>query len=222
LSKHTLAFSTTPQIYSGATMQITNDAIILKKMRLLRRLNRQEAALLFNCSHNLIEKLENGRGRLSIDKFRDFQQKYGFSDNEIEELRAGKIEAPTDANSIRKKITTDKRLNKRFRHRRITRECKVLKELRLRINLDQTKASLKCGFGKNNIGFIENGRITLTEDKIRHIVESYGFTMELYYQLLKVTPLPHELREDCQSLINKLDENKLRIIMPMLQSMATN
>jgi transcriptional regulator with XRE-family HTH domain len=201
-------------------MQISNDAVILKKIRLLKRLNRQEAALLFNCSHNLIEKLENGRGNITTERFRDFQAKYGFSDREIDELRTGKLEAPTDANCIRKKITTDKRLDKRFRHRRITRECKVLKELRLRVNLDQYSASKQCGLGKNTIGWIENGRVTLTEKKIRQIVEAYGFTMELYYQLLKVNPLPHEMIEECQSIINKLDENKLRIIMPMLQSMA--
>jgi transcriptional regulator with XRE-family HTH domain len=203
-------------------MEISNEAIILKKMRLLRRLNRQQASLLFNCSHNLIEKLENGRGNITIERFRDFQQKYGFCDREIEDLRSGKTEAPTDANSIRKRITTDKRLDKRFRHRHITRECKVLKELRLRLNIDQYQAAKTCGFGKSTIGWIENGRVTLTEKKIRHIVEAYGHSMELFNQLLKTTPLRHEMIEDCHALINKLDENKLRIIMPMLQSMATN
>lgn len=199
---------------------IANDAIILKKMRLLRRLNRQQAGLLFDFSFKYIEKLENGRGPITPERFREFQEKYGFSDREIEQLRSGKLEAPTDANCIRKKITTEKRLDKRFRHRQITRECKVLKELRLRINLDQYAASKQCGFGKNTIGWIENGRVTLTEKKIRQIVGAYGHTMELFYQLLKVNPLPHEMIEQCQAIISKLDENKLRIIMPMLQSMA--
>lgn len=199
---------------------ISNNAIILKKMRLLKRLNRQQAALLFGFSFNLIEKLENGRGNITTERFRDFQDKYGFSDRQIEDLRTGKLEAPIDANCIRKRITTEKRLDKRFRHRQITRECKVLKELRLRLNLDQYSASKKCGFGKNTIGWIENGRVTLTEKKIRKIVERYGFTMELFNQLLKVFPLRHEMIEQCQSIISELDENKLRAIMPMLQSMA--
>ncbi|MAZ46936.1 MAG: hypothetical protein CME65_00140 [Halobacteriovoraceae bacterium] len=199
---------------------ISNNAVLIKKMRLLKRLNRQQAALLFGFSYNLIEKLENGRGKISTERFRQFQEVYGYSDREVEDLRSGKIEAPTDANCIRKRITTEKRLDKRFCHRQITRECKVLKELRLRVNLDQYSASKKCGLGKNTIGWIENGRVTLTEKKIRKIVEAYGFTMELFNQLIKVNPLRHEMIEQCQSIISKMDENKLRAIMPMLQSMA--
>lgn len=200
---------------------IADDAILLKKMRLLKRLNRQQTALLFGFSHNLIEKLENGRGNITIERFKQFQEMYGFSDREVEDLRSGKTQAPTDANCIRKRITTDKRLDKRFRHRHITRECKVLKELRLRINIDQISASKKCSLGVNSIGWMENGRVQLTEKKIRKIVEAYGFTMELFNQLLKVNPLRHEMIEQSNEIISGLDENKLRIIMPMLQSMAS-
>ena len=199
---------------------ISNDAIIIKKMRLLKRLNRQQASLLFDFSFKYIEKLENGRGPITPEKFRVFQEQYGFSDREIEDLRSGKLEAPTDANCIRRTFSSDKRLDKRFRHRRITRECKVLKELRLRLKLDQYSASKRCGFGRNTIGWIENGRITLTNKKITTIVNSYGFTLELFYQLVKVNPLQHEMIEQSQSLISKMDENKLRVIMPILRSMT--
>lgn len=199
---------------------ISDDAVIIKKMRLLKKLNRQQAGLLFDFSFKYIEKLENGRGPITVEKFREFQEKYGFSDNQVEDLRTGKIEAPTDANCIRKRITCEKRQDKRFRHRRITRECKVLKELRLRIKLDQASASKKCGLGKNTIGWIENGRVTLTQKKIAHIVESYGFSMELFNQLLKVNPLKHEMIEQCCQIISEMDENKLRAIQPMLQSIS--
>ncbi|MEE2671306.1 MAG: helix-turn-helix transcriptional regulator [Bdellovibrionota bacterium] len=198
---------------------ISNNAIILKKMRLLKRLNRQQAGLLFDFSFKYIEKLENGRGAITPERFREFQENYGFSDREVEDLRSGKLEAPTDANCIRRTVSTDKRLDKRFRHKRITRECKVLKELRLRLNLDQYSASSRCGVGKNTIGWIENSRVTITDKKIKTIVEAYGFTMELFNQLLKVNPLRHEMIEQCSEIISSMDENKLRAIMPMLQSM---
>lgn len=201
---------------------ISNDAVILKKMRLLKRLNRQQAGLLFDFSFKYIEKLENGRGPITPDRFRVFQEKYGFSDREVEDLRNGKIEAPADANCIRRPYSTKERKDKRFNQRRVTRECKVLKELRLRLNLDQYSASKKCGLGKNSIGWTENGRVELTDKKIRRIVESYGFTMELYNQLLKVNPLRHEIIEQCNEIISDMDENKLRAILPMLQSMASN
>lgn len=199
---------------------LSDYAVLIKKMRLLKKLNRQQAGLLFDFSFKNLERLENGRGNITAEKFRLFQEKYGFSDQEVEDLRTGKIKASTDANSIRKKITTEKRKDRRFCHRRITRECKVLKEMRLLKNLDQYSASRLCGFGINTIGFVENGRVGLTDKKIRYIVEAYGFTMEFFNQLLKVAPLRHEMVEQCQSILEKMDDNKLRIIMPMLQSMA--
>lgn len=202
------------------TKVLPESAVLIKKMRLLKRLNRQQAALFFDFSYGLIEKLENGRGKISNERFLEFQRAYGFSDIEVQKLRSGKIEAPTDANCIRKKITTDKRLNKRFRQKLITRECKVLKEMRLMKNLSQTDASLICETDRRTIGFIENGRVTLDESRIREIVESYGYTMELFNQLLNVNPLKHEMIEQCHKIIEELDENKLRMIMPMLQSMA--
>ena len=188
--------------------------------RFLLRLKKDYGSILFDFSSKYIEKLENGRGSISVERFKEFQQKYGFSDCELDELRSGKMKASTDANCIRKKITTEGRKNRRFCHRRITRECIVLKEMRLMKNLGQHSASHLCGLGKHTIGFIENGRITLTDKKIRHIVETYGLTMELFNQLLKISHLRHEMIEQCQTIIEKMDENKLRIVMPMLRSMS--
>ncbi len=199
---------------------ISDYAVLLKKMRLLKKLNRQQASLLFDFSFKYIEKLENGRGSISVERFKEFQKKYGFSDAELDELRSGKLKASIDVNCIRKRITTEARDDRRFCHRQITRECKVLKELRLRKKIDQCSASRMCGFNKNTIGFIENGRITLTDQKIRHIVETYGLTMELFNQFLNVSPQRHELIEQCQGIIETMDENKLRIVMPMLLSMS--
>lgn len=200
---------------------ISDYAVLIKKMRLLRRLNRQQAALLFDFSFKNIERLENGRGSISVEKFKDFQSKYGFSDQEVEDLRSGHLEAPTDANIIRKTSDKDgKRLGRRFYRKHISRECKVLKELRLQIGIDQYTASKKCGFGINTIGWIENGRVELTDKKILNIVLTYGFSMEYFNGLLKINPLKHEMVEQCTDIISSMDENKLRAIMPMLQSMA--
>ncbi len=59
---------------------ISDYAVLLKKMRLLKKLNRQQAALLFDFSFKYIEKLENSRGSISVERFKEFQQKYGFTD----------------------------------------------------------------------------------------------------------------------------------------------
>lgn len=199
---------------------LSDFAVLLKKMRLLKKLTRQQAGLLFDFSYKNIERLENGRGAISVEKFKEFQEKYGFSDSDVEDLRSGKIQASTDANSIRKNKTSHNRSDRRFCHRRVTRECKVLKELRLLKNINQYEASKLCGLGINTIGFIENGRVALTDKKILNIVLTYGYSMEYFNQLLKLPLLRHEMIEECQKFIEKMDENKLRIIMPMLQSMG--
>ncbi len=171
------------QAVASVTSYISDYAVLIKKMRLIRKLNRQQAALLFDFSFKNLERLENGRGMITTEKFKEFQDCYGFTDRELEDLRSGKIASPTYPNSNKKKITTEKRNNRRFCHRHISRDCKVLKEFRLLKNIDQYSASQLCGLGRNTIGFIENGRVHLTDYKIRKIVESYGFTMELYQQL---------------------------------------
>jgi transcriptional regulator with XRE-family HTH domain len=205
-----------------AQTYISAHAVLIKKMRLLRKLNRQQAGLLFDFSFKYIEKLENGRSEITIERLKDFQSKYGFSDNEVECIRSGKLQATLDAHSIRKKITTEDRKDRRFCHKRITRECKVLKEMRVQKGLDQYSASKLCKFSIKAIGFIENGRVSLTDNRLHHIVESYGFTMEYFYQLLKLPLLRHEMVEEGQSILANMDDNKLRVVIPMLQSMAKN
>ena len=49
---------------------ISNDAIILKKMRLLRRLNRKQAALLFDFSFKYIEKDLETSAHLRLEAIR--------------------------------------------------------------------------------------------------------------------------------------------------------
>ncbi len=201
---------------------ISEFAVIIKKMRLLRKLRRKQAAHFLPFDHKNIERLENGRGNISIEQFKLFQDVYGFTDSDVECIRSGKYKTIEKIIEPKEKITTKNRKDRRFCHRKITRECKVLKELRIQKGLDQYSASKDCKFGRNTIGFIENGRVTLTEKKIRHIVETYGFTMELFHQLLKQPLLRHEIVEQCQEILERLDENKLRVIFPMLQSMANS
>lgn len=64
----------------NGTQYISDYAVLITKMRLLRKLNRQQAGLLFDFSFKNIERLENGRGRITPEKFKEFQQKYDFSD----------------------------------------------------------------------------------------------------------------------------------------------
>ncbi len=120
---------------------LSDYAVLLKKMRLLKNLTRQQAGLLFDFSFKNIERLENGRGVITVEKFKEFQEKYGFSDSQIEALRSGKVRTSLEVNSTKKKGQPKNRPDRRFCHRRITRECKVLKEMRLLKNINQYEAT---------------------------------------------------------------------------------
>ncbi len=56
---------------------ISEFAVIIKKMRLLRKLRRKQAAHFLPFDHKNIERLENGRGNISIEQFKLFQDVYG-------------------------------------------------------------------------------------------------------------------------------------------------
>lgn len=98
----------------------------------------------------------------------------------------------------------------------------LLKKMRLLRRLNRGQASLLLDFSFKNLERLENGRVTLTEKKILNIVLALGFTMEYFNQLLRVSPLRHEMVEECQKILERLDENKLRMIMPMLQTMISS
>ncbi len=57
----------------------------------------------------------------------------------------------------------------------VTKECKVLRSLRRIKKISQDQASAMCGYSRPTIGHIENGRIELSEERLRHIVKSYGY-----------------------------------------------
>ncbi len=199
--------------------EINNLVLLIKKMRLYKKLTREEASKLFPFSYKNIERLENGRGNVTEELVKLFQKGYELSDEIVYAIRINEIEVNVDANSIRLRNHDPRRKSKRFRQRIVTRECAVLKELRVLRNLEQGEAAKICNFSKRKIGFIENGRITLTRSRIEHIVNCYGFTMEFFGVLLKQDQLDHEILDQSIEIIKRLDPNKRRVVLSMLYSL---
>jgi hypothetical protein len=110
---------------------ISEFAVLIKKMRLVRKLRRKQAAHFLPFDHKNLEKLENGRGNISTEQFKLIQSTYGFTDSDVRALLLGKYKAVEKAQEPKQRITTKNRKDRRFCHRKITRECKVLKEMRL-------------------------------------------------------------------------------------------
>ena len=148
-----------------------SDNLVIKKMRLIRDMSRDEAALIFSYSRSSIERIENGRSQLTKDKIHKFVEGYGFKMQDFMNFKLGKVSdnfAPE--NPVKHvKIIEHNELRRSYK-KIITNEVIALKRLRIRQSLNQYQASSKCGWWKGAIGHIEHGRIELHESKIKHIV----------------------------------------------------
>ncbi|OFZ47610.1 MAG: hypothetical protein A2404_07945 [Bdellovibrionales bacterium RIFOXYC1_FULL_39_130] len=68
------------------------------------------------------------------------------------------------------------------------------------------------------IDHLENGRVELTDERIKHMVKAYGYTMEDFYYLEEQKILRDETITQCQSILNVLDNEKLQAVQALLQN----
>ena len=59
-------------IANATVSTVISDHVAIKKMRMIRKLTRKESALIFSYSRSSIEKVENGRGKLTPERVRRF------------------------------------------------------------------------------------------------------------------------------------------------------
>ena len=201
-----------------STGSVISDSIVIKKMRLIRKMSRKEAALIFSYSRSSIEKVENGRGKLTPERVRRFVEGYGFTWNQFMDLKLGKqADAPPVPTEL-KKIRIIEHVHLRRSYQRIiTKETRTLKAFRIRKELTQYEASKICGWFQSTIGHIEQGRIELTEKRIKHILTCYGFTQKEFYDSIHSGIVREEVESECIKLIRKLDDNRLLAIKGILE-----
>ncbi len=197
-------------------VHLSTNSVLLKKMRILKKLSRQQAGIMFNVSFKTIEKLENGRGMISDEKLMTFAAAYGFTFTDLQLIKEGKIGDRLLKADVSEIPRDPKRRDRRFCQKIIVKECKVLRELRLMAGITQYRAGEVCGYNMSTIGHIENGRIRIPRDRIEHIVKVYGFTMQKFDELLASSELRHEVLDQCTGIINRLDDSKLRAVQALL------
>jgi transcriptional regulator with XRE-family HTH domain len=117
----------------------------------------------------------------------------------------------------RERLVTQNALRRSFK-KVITKEVQVLKTLRKIKGISQDKASSLCGYSRPSIGHIVNGRIELDQDRIAHIVLSYGHEMREIERLMGEEVLRDEILERCHSKLMVVSEDKLKLIQALLQT----
>lgn len=202
-------------------MQATTlkDKINLSHAKALRRSREQlkvtriELARRLNLSPKSIEKYESGRAIIDESKLQSILKALDLKREDFEKIRRGK---GCGLKKKKKTVLTNK--ERRSYQRIITKEVRVLKILRQMKNLSQDQASSICGYSRPSIGHIENGRITLDQNRIEHIVESYGHPMSEFQGLMKEEVLRDEVLNCCFEKMLSLPEEKLKLINSLLQS----
>ena len=192
------------------------DAITLRKLREIRGLSRKEAAVLLGMNFKSVERFENGRSTVSKDRIDKAISAYGFTSEDFLLCREGKSEQIEKRFCHKKKKPYDYKKGRRFYTKVITKEVKVLRLLRQQTRLSQRRASTACGYHEAAIGGIENGRVELSMERISHIVESYGFTMEDFDFHMNAEILVTEVQDECISIIRGLSEKNLKAVYPLL------
>ena len=198
--------------------EITKEALALKKLREIKGLDRKQAGVLLGVSFKTIEKFENGRTILTRPKITQILSGYDFSWKDLEACIDGKSEQIESRFVAKKpKVIANNHLRRSYK-KIITKEVKTLTVLRQLKGLNKYQASRECGYPKCTIGHIENGRIEMSPKRIRHIVESYGFTMSDYEYHLKSERFVTEIQEECMAIIKGLSEEKLKAVHPLLST----
>ncbi|OFZ15347.1 MAG: hypothetical protein A2X86_17685 [Bdellovibrionales bacterium GWA2_49_15] len=194
------------------TMNLSH-AKALKRAREMMKVTRIEMARRLGLSLEAIKKYESGRAIIDEMKISNFLIALDLTGEEYQKIKRGK-----GISRNRKAKSVFSNADRRSYRRIITKEVRVLKILRQMKNLTQDQASAVCGESRPTIGHIENGRIELNEERIRHIVSSYGHSMEEFYRLMKEEVLRDEIIEASMHKMRGLTEEKLKLINNLLGS----
>ena len=201
-------------------LRITDEHQALRELRLSKNLNLEQASIPLGIKSKGLGHIENGRVKLTKEKIEKILMSLGFNYHDF--LRAKKKIKDDKKNHVNrhtiKKVL--KNSDRRSYQKIITKEVKALKALRILRKISQDKASSICGYSRPTIGHIENGRIVVDEERIEHIVKSFGFRIEDFEKYCKAEVTRDVIIENCKRKILDLPDEKLNLIKGIIDSMG--
>ena len=83
-------------------------------------------------------------------------------------------------------------------------------------------AGAQVGISDLSINHYEQGRMDISPERLRQLVESYAYTMQDFDDYKGGKPLPVlSIKDECICLIDRLDETKLRAVHALLASFVS-
>jgi transcriptional regulator with XRE-family HTH domain len=189
-------------------------AIIRSREQL--KVTRIELACRLNLSPKSIEKYESGRAIIDEEKLQSILNALDLEHEDFEKIRRGK-----GCGVKKKKKTVYTNQERRSYRRIITKEVRVLRILRQMKNFSQDQASSVCGYSRPSIGHIENGRIELDQDRIRHVVECYRHPISAFERLMKEEVIRDEVYKNILEKMKNLSEEKLKLVNSLVDGMCS-
>lgn len=186
----------------------------IRRTRELLKITRNELSSRLQLSIKAIQKYESGRAIIDDEKLVQILKALEITREDYEKVRRGK------SLLIGKKVkTVHVNQNRRSYRKIITKEVRVLRVLREMKNISQDQASSICGYSRPSIGHIENGRIALDQNRIEHIVKSYGHPMSEFDRLMQEEVIRDEILNKALETMKRLPEEKLKIVSSLLQTL---
>ncbi len=119
-------------------------------------------------------------------------------------------------------VIENKKKPSRSSQKRMTREAKILRYMRLAKSIPTRQAGELVGVSGPAIIHYEHGRMALSPTRTEQLVSAYGYTMDHFRALLAGEEIPIlSLKEECTNLVEALDERKLKLLHSVLLGFTT-
>lgn len=190
----------------------------LKDLRLELSMTLSDASAKLKIGPKGLSAIENGRVGLDKTRIEEIVSSYGLT--YLDFLKKRKLIEKERKNKKERKVIRHVLSNsdRRSYQKIITKECLVLRSMRRMKKISQDEASRLCGYSRPTIGHIENGRIEISKERAKHIVETYGCKYADFEENLSKSELRDTIIDSCLEKIELLDDFKLEIVKNLLRS----
>lgn len=107
----------------------------------------------------------------------------------------------------------------RSKQKKITRDAKILRHMRLSRRLSLNKAGKLVKISGSAIAHIEQGRMDISQARLETLVAAYKYTQQDYLEFCDGRELPRNLRDECILLLRRCDESKILVLHPVISNL---
>jgi transcriptional regulator with XRE-family HTH domain len=108
-------------------------------------------------------------------------------------------------------------MRKRSQEKRITREAKIIRFMRVSKRISQREAARLLGISEPAIGHYENGRMDISQLRLGQFLVVYGFTKQEFDEFVAGKEIPIiSIKDECVGLLDRIGEAKLRTVHAVL------